>query len=198
MTVRQWNSLSLDCVTVRSTISRSAFARSQRVTCSPRSSRSLALVAENTFTPVNIPPPPATDLPPARPEVKSPHGRKRSIPALIVPSGHQEAAYLRWRNGVFPRIDFQGRAAAASRRTTDAHPRAPRPGALRAERGRAQHGARPPGRRVARAGAGGGISLVDDGRRGSACDLAAGVGGVRHRGAREPPRGIVPQLPQGP
>src|SRR6266481_3575391 len=57
--VRQWNSLSLDCVTVRSTISRSLFARSQRVTCSPRSSRSLALVAENTFTPVNIPPPPS-------------------------------------------------------------------------------------------------------------------------------------------
>src|SRR6266481_6751056 len=57
--VRQWNSLSLDCTTVRSTISRSLFARSQRVTCSPRSSRSLALVAENTFTPVNIPPPPS-------------------------------------------------------------------------------------------------------------------------------------------
>src|SRR5258706_15134081 len=46
-------------MTVRSTISRSLFARSQRVTCSPRSSRSLALVAENTFTPVNIPPPPS-------------------------------------------------------------------------------------------------------------------------------------------
>src|SRR5260370_25523718 len=133
MTVRQWNSLSLDCVTVRSTISRSAFARSQRVTCSPRSSRSLALVAENTFTPVNIPPPPATDLPPARPEVKSPHGRKQSIPALIVPSGHQEAAYVRWRNGVFPRIDFQGRAAAAARGATDAHPRAPRPAPPRAQ-----------------------------------------------------------------
>src|SRR2546421_8291271 len=41
-------------MTVRSTISRSLFARSQRVTCSPRSSRSLAFVAENTFTPVNI------------------------------------------------------------------------------------------------------------------------------------------------
>jgi hypothetical protein len=51
--VRQWNSLSLDCETTRSTISRSALAWSQRVMLSPSSSRSFAFVAEKTLTPVN-------------------------------------------------------------------------------------------------------------------------------------------------
>src|SRR5215813_15168239 len=41
-----------------STISRSELLRSQRETFSPSSSRSRALVAENTFTPVNIDAPP--------------------------------------------------------------------------------------------------------------------------------------------
>src|SRR5574341_1023523 len=51
--VRQWNSLSLDCDTTRSTTSIWGTDLSQRVTVSPSSSRSRALVAEKTFTPVN-------------------------------------------------------------------------------------------------------------------------------------------------
>src|SRR5512133_556496 len=51
--LRQWNSLSEDCETTLSTTSRSGFALSQRVITSPSSSRSFALVAEKTFTPVN-------------------------------------------------------------------------------------------------------------------------------------------------
>src|SRR3990172_1712522 len=65
--VRQWNSLSEDCVTTRSTISMSVFERSQRVMLSPSSSLSLALVAEKIFTPVKraaLPPDPLTPSPP--------------------------------------------------------------------------------------------------------------------------------------
>src|SRR5512138_657806 len=50
--LRQWNSLSEDWETTLSTTSTSALALSQRVIVSPSSSRSLALVAEKTFTPV--------------------------------------------------------------------------------------------------------------------------------------------------
>src|SRR5882757_4924199 len=50
--VRQWNSESEDWVTILSTISWSGWLRIQSVMSSPRSSRSFALVAENTFTPV--------------------------------------------------------------------------------------------------------------------------------------------------
>src|SRR5215211_7283210 len=52
--VRQWNSLSDDCVTSRSTISMLGFSLSHRVMFSPMFSRSRASVVEKTFTPVKL------------------------------------------------------------------------------------------------------------------------------------------------
>src|SRR5690242_6967700 len=51
--VRQWNSLSLDCVITMSSTSTS-FLMSQSVTASPRTARSFAFVALNTFTALNF------------------------------------------------------------------------------------------------------------------------------------------------
>ena len=50
----QWNAASLDCVCTISTISSFGFAAIHVVTVSPSSSRCWNIVAENTFTPLNI------------------------------------------------------------------------------------------------------------------------------------------------
>jgi len=50
---RQWNCSSLDCVTTRSTISQVGFPLIHSVMRSPSCSRSRAIVAEKTFTPLN-------------------------------------------------------------------------------------------------------------------------------------------------
>ena len=52
--VRQWNSLSELCVTILSRILARGLSRIQRVTTSPSSSRSFALVAVKTFAPMAI------------------------------------------------------------------------------------------------------------------------------------------------
>src|SRR5690242_994166 len=49
---RQWNASSLDCVTIVSTTSQFGWSRSQAVILSPRWSRSGAIVAEKTLTPL--------------------------------------------------------------------------------------------------------------------------------------------------
>src|SRR5205823_7368117 len=51
-----WNSASELCVTVLSTTRSCGFSTSHLVTFSPSASRSLAFVAENTFTPLIMPP----------------------------------------------------------------------------------------------------------------------------------------------
>lgn len=52
MIARQWYSASDDCVTIRSNTSYSGCDRNHCVITSPRTSRSRAFVAENTFNPI--------------------------------------------------------------------------------------------------------------------------------------------------
>jgi hypothetical protein len=51
----QWNDASLDCVTTMSTISYFACVSIHFETSSPRCALSASIVAENTFTPLNLP-----------------------------------------------------------------------------------------------------------------------------------------------
>src|SRR5690606_19319758 len=72
--VKQWNSESDDWVTILSMISMWGLPRIHSVIASPSASRSLALVAENTLTPLTC----ATSYPPwvpGRPGRSSPRGK---------------------------------------------------------------------------------------------------------------------------